>query len=98
MKTIGETPTTWSTVRSTSRHTMHRLSFLVGILPFVEQQAMWETISNPSVDDEGESWPAMGPSPVTIRYAPWASNIPTYRCPAPVGSHHRTHQLCGMHW
>jgi len=66
-------------------YTMHRLSFLVGILPFVEQQAMWETISNPSVDDEGESWPAMGPSPVTIRYAPWASNIPTYRCPSDPG-------------
>ena len=66
-------------------YTMHRLSFLVGILPFVEQQAMWETISNPSVDDEGESWAAMGPSPVTIRYAPWASDIPTYRCPSDPG-------------
>ena len=31
----------------------------------------------------------MGPSPVTIRYAPWASDIPTYRCPSDLslGSH-----------
>ncbi len=67
-------------------YTMFRLSMLVGVLPFVEQQALWEEISNPGIDAEGESWPAMGPSPVTIRYKPWATNIPTYRCPSDPGS------------
>ena len=40
-------------------YTMHRLSFLVGILPFVEQQAMWETISNPpsmTRVNRGQQW------------------------------------------
>jgi prepilin-type N-terminal cleavage/methylation domain-containing protein/prepilin-type processing-associated H-X9-DG protein len=38
------------------------LSFLVGILPFVEQQAVWDTISNPSVefDNSGGQGPPQG--------------------------------------
>ena len=68
-------------------YTMYRLSALVGILPFVEQQGLWEQISNPSEDTaNGWSWPAMGPSPVTIRYRPWATNIPTFRCPSDPGT------------
>lgn len=68
-------------------YTMHRLSMLVGITPFVEQQALWEEISNPSIDTvNGWSWPAGGPSPVTIRYKPWATDIPTYRCPSDPGT------------
>ncbi|KAA5544462.1 DUF1559 domain-containing protein [Roseiconus nitratireducens] len=66
-------------------YTRYMLSYLVGILPFVEQQGMWETISSPSVDEEGESWPAMGPAPYAIRYKPWASDVPTYRCPSDPG-------------
>ena len=67
-------------------YTMHRISMLVGILPFMEQQGLWDTISNPSVDTtNGWSWPAGGPSPVTIRYAPWATDVPTLRCPSDPG-------------
>ena len=47
-----------------------RLSIFVGLTPFMEQQALWETISNPSVvdlDNPGTPrttpWPAMGPTP-----------------------------------
>lgn len=56
-----------------------RLSFLVGVLPFMEQQALWEQISNPSVQTlsgnppvivsplqtagNATPWPAMGPVP-----------------------------------
>tara|TARA_R110002049_G_scaffold2750_4_gene21928 strand:+ start:83599 stop:84930 length:1332 start_codon:yes stop_codon:yes gene_type:complete len=50
------------------------LSFLVGILPFMEQQALWEQISNPFVPTVGSTvsvppsptdpaFPPMGPSP-----------------------------------
>jgi prepilin-type N-terminal cleavage/methylation domain-containing protein/prepilin-type processing-associated H-X9-DG protein len=74
-------------VPSAYGYTMHRLSMLVGVLPFVEQQALWEQISNPSIDTvNGWSWPAFGPSPVTIRYEPWRTDIPTYRCPSDPGT------------
>ena len=54
------------------------LSFLVGLLPFIEQQALWEEISNPSQFDlenpntpfvgmNGGPWPAMGPTPSLYR-------------------------------
>ena len=60
-----------------------RLSMLVGILPFVEQQGLWEQISNPSL--EGGTWNAMGPTPDRIAYEPWATDIPTLRCPSDPG-------------
>ncbi|MEL6109601.1 MAG: DUF1559 domain-containing protein, partial [Planctomycetota bacterium] len=62
----------------------HRLSFLVGITPFVEQQALWETISNP-FDDGTNVFPAMGPTPNRRQYQPWATEIPTFRCPSDPG-------------
>ena len=46
------------------------LSYIVGILPFMEQQALWEEIANPSTFDlrnpgtqRVPAWPAMGPTP-----------------------------------
>lgn len=69
-----------------------RLSALVGMTPFLEQQALWEQISNPStVDATNEDavlsppWPAMGPSPDRIEYQPWSTEIPTLRCPSDPG-------------
>ncbi len=73
------------------------LSILVGMLPFVEQQALWEQISNPTAS----GFVAMGPWPnrqladhATTPYDPWMTNIPTYRCPSDPGvglpSHGRT--------
>ncbi len=35
-----------------------QLSALVGILPFVEQQALWDKISNPSIEYTGNQGPA----------------------------------------
>ena len=82
-------------------------SMLVGLTPFMEQQALWEQISNPSagsvVDPNGLNpapnpptgltapvrWPAMGPSPYSHDtnpgYIPWATEIPTLRCPSDPG-------------
>ena len=73
------------------------LSWLVPLTPFIEQQALWEKISNPSTEvTPGYTmpgsvlpgpggvpmWPAMGPSPWQRRYAPWETDVPTYRCPS----------------
>ena len=72
------------------------LSWLIPITPFVEQQALWEKISNPSTETTPgyampagvlasngiPMWPAMGPCPWTRQYAPWETDVPTYRCPS----------------
>lgn len=72
-------------------------SALVAILPFVEQQALWEQIRNPFQITEPAS-PVMyfspnGPNPeMTLadhaanRYAPWVTEVVTYRCPSDPGS------------
>ena len=69
-----------------------RLSALVGLTPFCEQQALWEQISNPSTVNALDPstpytvpWPAMGPVPQNLRYAPWVTEIPTLRCPSDPG-------------
>lgn len=73
-----------------------RLSTLVGMLPFIEQTAAWEQISNPNATrtdgDTGAAigtvanpWPAMGPTPGNIQYIPWTLEIPAYRCPSDPG-------------
>lgn len=70
------------------------LSWSVGILPFIEQQALWEHISNPSTQTvnggtpqaTGGVWRAMGPAPWQFNYVPWATEIPTFRCPSDPGS------------
>ncbi|TWT80769.1 hypothetical protein CA13_22150 [Planctomycetes bacterium CA13] len=71
------------------------LSFLVGLTPFVEQQALWEQISNPNNSYWNGSavvtpmpispWNAMGPSPHESRYVPWRTEVPTFRCPSDPG-------------
>lgn len=73
-----------------------RLSALVGIMPFIEQQSLWEQMSNPLVGrtDGAASapgglptspWPSMGPTPENVLYPPFATNIPTLRCPSDPG-------------
>jgi prepilin-type processing-associated H-X9-DG protein len=77
------------------------LSMLVGLTPFIEQQALWERISNPYQIPAGEPgagrhYPPMGPEPNigigtannghgTNQYTPWLTNIPTLRCPSDPG-------------
>ncbi|MDM4017295.1 DUF1559 domain-containing protein [Roseiconus lacunae] len=72
------------------------LSVHVGLTPFFEQQGLWDHISNPSVKTvtdgyaipaNGGMWPAMGPSPRDQwEYVPWATEIPTLRCPSDPGT------------
>jgi prepilin-type N-terminal cleavage/methylation domain-containing protein/prepilin-type processing-associated H-X9-DG protein len=71
------------------------LSALVGLTPFLEQQGLWEQISNPLQDENGNFYQAMGPSPQkplggslghsSSRYEPWLTEIPTLRCPSDPG-------------
>ncbi|MCD0463523.1 DUF1559 domain-containing protein [Roseiconus lacunae] len=69
-----------------------RLSALVGMTAFLEQQGMWDLISNPNIYDATDNsitydppWPPMGPVPTQARYIPWVSEIPTFRCPSDPG-------------
>lgn len=67
------------------------LSMLVPILPFLEQQALWEQISNPSRETTTgtltgtHTWPAMGPRAKQVAYKPWMTEIPAIRCPSDPG-------------
>ena len=72
----------------------YNLSPLVSILPFIEQQPLWEGISNPATGFNG-----MGPNPDntatgingisqyltgtgTAANNPWGTQVPTYKCPS----------------
>ena len=91
----------------TDRANNEQNSWLVGLTPFFEQQAVWEQISNPmlgrvdgqAIDPGGVTpWPAMGPKPSNGQYIPAMTNIPTLRCPSDPGvglpAHGRTNYGC----
>ena len=60
-------------------------SMLVGITPFIEQQALWEQISNPFVNEGGTTFNPMGPAPWHTTYDPWLTEVPGFRCPSDPG-------------
>ncbi|MCM2370233.1 DUF1559 domain-containing protein [Aporhodopirellula aestuarii] len=72
-----------------------RHSIFVGLLPFFEQQALWEQISNPLVGrtdggtsgwgSVGQPWVAFGPSPNVANYPPYLTSVPALRCPSDPG-------------
>lgn len=67
-----------------------RLSMLVPILPFIEQQSLWDQISNPDQQRtdgaiQSPPWPPMGSTPDQIQYIPWTIEVPAYRCPSDPG-------------
>ncbi len=68
------------------------LSCFVGLLPYVEQQAIWDTVTNPLVVPNPRRpsrpfrFPAFGPRPNVVEYTPWATNVSTYRCPSDPGA------------
>ena len=95
----GKDPSVSGDLSFPSRLTnMKSLSFLVGILPFMEQQALWQQISNPMNRDAAGNTPpvetsplpyqAMGPKPRggSYLYEPWVTEIPTLRCPSDPGT------------
>ncbi len=85
----GPTDNWWTSYRHSNAW---RLSALVGMTPFLEQQGLWAHISNPSTENAldpttpfANPWSPMGPSPDRIRYKPWSTEIPTFRCPSDPG-------------
>ncbi|MBB3208071.1 prepilin-type N-terminal cleavage/methylation domain-containing protein/prepilin-type processing-associated H-X9-DG protein [Rhodopirellula rubra] len=82
--------TTWDVSSATTN--CEELSALVGLLPFVEAQALWEQISNPNApnkDGSAATRPAMGPTPDNgtgnANYGPWNTELPFLRCPSDPG-------------
>ncbi len=73
-------------------HANYRVNALVAILPFVEQQPLWEVISNPSTQGTLPTgtptltqWQAMGPTPDSHQggdYVPFRTQVNTYLCPS----------------
>ncbi len=62
----------------------NRLSGLVALLPYLEQQRLWEQISSPAEID-GVAYPPMGPAPWVTSYTPWSTELPSLRCPSSEG-------------
>lgn len=77
------------------------LSGLVGLTPFIEQQAVWEKIVNGGTETVNNQtphpsplgfWTPMGPNPRADRgdrsdwFVPWSTEIPTFRCPSDPGT------------
>jgi prepilin-type N-terminal cleavage/methylation domain-containing protein len=65
-----------------------RVSAFVGLMPFMEQQALWEQISNPLVNTLNATppvFPAFGPTPQNAAYDPWVTEVSTLRCPSDPG-------------
>lgn len=67
-------------------------SWLVGLTPFMEQQALWSQISAPSIKvvaspdlTPPNKWNPMGPVPWQVFYPPWMTEVPTLRCPSDPG-------------
>lgn len=75
-------------------------SVFVALLPFLEQQALWEQINHPLNTDAdgnrppanpallGGPFPAGGPAPSAGRYdyGPWSTELAVLRCPSDPGS------------
>lgn len=98
-KTLPSNGTGTGTEANSSRVNQRRLSAMSGFLPFIEQQSLWELLSNPHMPEAGESitdaviaspsgaWPAFGPRiwRDLDSYDPWQTEVPTLRCPSDPG-------------
>jgi len=68
--------------RNYTRVNWRGLGTNVGILPFIEQQPLWEMISNPHVNDAGTVYTAFGGFPWDSNYTPNRIQVSTFRCPS----------------
>jgi len=67
-----------------------RLSYIVALLPYMEQTALydvcWVTLTSPSGDPSPERAPGYAALGVTVDNFPWYKQIPTLRCPSDGGA------------
>jgi len=91
---VTNTPAQATTVGNIPRsHNLLENSMLVGLVPFVEGQALWEQISNPFIaKGQAVAFPPMGPATrrwleahAFARYDPWMTESPFLRCPSDPG-------------
>ncbi|WP_182866316.1 DUF1559 domain-containing protein [Stieleria mannarensis] len=85
--------TSWWESNNFGNHEL--LSMLVPLTPYMEQQALWEAISQPLpiAMPVAFTFPAMGPTPTPGSatdparngYDPWWTDLPTFRCPSDPG-------------
>ncbi|OYP35055.1 hypothetical protein CGZ80_12745 [Rhodopirellula sp. MGV] len=61
-------------------HNGFRLSYVVGLLPFFEQQDLWNEVV------EGDDLAPMGPPPWADDFDPWKTEISSLRCPSDPGN------------
>ncbi|EAQ82252.1 DUF1559 domain-containing protein [Blastopirellula marina] len=59
-----------------------RLSPWIGLLPFLEQSALYGQISSPYTNASGNSFPAFGSKPWDGNYTPWSAQVPGLLCPS----------------
>ncbi|QDT14756.1 DUF1559 domain-containing protein [Alienimonas californiensis] len=60
------------------------LGYLVPLLPFLDQTALWNQITNPldgTISGNPYRYPAFGGQPVSSSYVPWRTQISTLLCP-----------------
>ncbi len=94
---LGQGKGAWWEGSTTTNH--EELSALVGLTPFIEQQAIWEeisaggnrTVNGAAVPTPSGRWSPMGPNPRADRgdgsdnFFPWSTEISTLRCPSDPG-------------
>lgn len=83
--TVNGGTTDWWRTDASNLGSQYNLSLLVALTPFVEQQALWEQISNPLVVG-ATTFPPMGPRQNNANYRPWATEVSTFRCPSDPGT------------
>ena len=70
---------------ATPVHNCARISGWVMLLPYMEQQGLWDLIrSRPTY--AGNVYPAQGPHPWDGNYTPWSTRIPALLCPSDPGN------------
>jgi prepilin-type N-terminal cleavage/methylation domain-containing protein len=93
----------WSAANTAPGNNRSELSFIAGCLPFMEQQPLWEQMSNPlNVNTDGTTpatpWAAMGPRVDVRQYPPYSTEVSALRCPSDPGrglpAYGRTNYAC----
>ena len=73
-----------TTGQSDATGNQRRLSAMVGLLPFLDAQRLWESIANPYTDPTTkQTFPSMGPAPWFDPkvYRPWGEVPSVFQCP-----------------